>query len=115
MKCILNTSIVPDSSLPSLLGLDFLSKMNALIDTRNMRVYFLAHDTPLGLPPGTKTLQGEASITGHLMLPCDDFWGARKLDDTTSILATTNTADQQASTPKKVTFAPNNGAPRSSL
>ena len=69
--------VIPDSSLPPLLGLKSLRNMNAVIDTRNQLLYLPG---PAGLrvepSPGTRLFSLEMSPSGHLILPIDQHNGS---------------------------------------
>ena len=99
MKVAFNAPIVPDSNLPALLGLTALQKLRAVIDCRTNEVHFLGHDhAPLGLPPGSSTVQAHQAPSGHLLLPCDAFRNyqraPKKLDEQIISLATVQTSEE---------------------
>ena len=92
--------IVSDSKIPALLGLDTLREMRALIDCATNEVHFRGPGMQtIELPPGTQTIQGELSETGHLMLPCSDYDALQakpnKLDQQVVTLPVVTSAEQQ--------------------
>ena len=66
--------LIENSDVPALLGLAPLTDLRALIDLTHDKLIMLG---PGGyeakLSPGTRVLQLQRSITGHLMLPCSEF------------------------------------------
>lgn len=63
---------VPDSELPALLGLLSLHNSRGIIDTINNRLYLVGpgdFDLEKALPPGSKMIQCEYAVTGHMMMP----------------------------------------------
>ena len=64
--------VIPDSSLPPLLGLRSLRNMGAVIDTRQ-QVMILPGPAGLKIEcsPGTRSFKLEMSPSGHLILPVD--------------------------------------------
>ena len=82
-KCQFQGPIIPDSDVPALFGLEPMSNLNTVIDCRSKKLHFL----PTGdgkwereLPPGTRTVQGELSPTGHLMIPFAEYVKLNKRD-----------------------------------
>ena len=85
-RCVYQGPVIPDSDVPALFGLEPMSKLNTIIDCKTKRLHFL----PSGdgtwerhLPPGTRTVQGELSPTGHLMLPFAEYLRIQKNGDFT--------------------------------
>ena len=76
IKGIFKTPCVPDSDLPALLGLQSLRECRAIIDTVNLKCYFLGpgdFDLSTAMPPGTKCIQCIPAASGHMMMPVDCF------------------------------------------
>ena len=70
--------VIPDSQLPALLGLKALSKYKAVLDTHNKQLILVgAGGYKLQLSPGSKVLALQSAPTGHLMLPCCCWNGAK--------------------------------------
>ena len=68
------TSMVSDSELPALMGLQTLTKNRALIDIANKRLVYVGHGGyDLKLSPGSVTMQLEQVASGHLLLPCSEW------------------------------------------
>ncbi|CAK0834374.1 unnamed protein product [Prorocentrum cordatum] len=66
--------IVPNSSVPALLGNKALRRNRAIVDCFNGILYFIGPgDHQLLLPPGSKEYQLELSQSGHWMLPVTEF------------------------------------------
>ena len=72
MKCTL--SVVPNSPLPALLGLDSMESQNGVVDTRRSeRKMYLGADIQIIPGPKTKVLQLYPAESGHLMLPITHY------------------------------------------
>ena len=70
MKWNFVAPVIPNSTIPALLGLSALKEMRTLIDCRTMELHFCGpDDRPLQLPSGTQTVQTEISATGHMLMP----------------------------------------------
>ena len=64
--------VLPNSSVPALLGRQTLREQRAVIDCFNNRMYRIGPGGySLQLSPGSSQFQLEESHAGHLMLPCD--------------------------------------------
>jgi len=67
-------SVVPDSALPALMGLDTLERLHGIVDNRiEHRKLYLGSDVVITPGPKTKTLQLYPAESGHLMLPITHF------------------------------------------
>ena len=76
--------IVPNSSLPALLGLEACHRERAIIDCLNNKLYLAGDgdfDLLKALPPGTKVISLETAPSGHMMIPCADFAGLGKFQN----------------------------------
>ena len=76
--------IVPNSSLPALLGLEACHRERAIIDCLNNKLYLAGDgdfDLLKALPPGTKVISLELAPSGHMMIPCADFAGLDKFQN----------------------------------
>ena len=85
----ITTPAVSDSQLPGLLGLTALRRNRAVLDFSTLKLYFSGPgDTnlPAGLPPGTDCFQCELAPSGHLVLPCCEYQGARANEEHTLTL-----------------------------
>ena len=72
------SAVIPESELPALLGLKSLSKFKSLIDTHNKQLIFVGPGGySLKLSPGSKVFKLHSAPTGHLMLPCQCWKGAK--------------------------------------
>ena len=72
------TPVIPNSSLPALLGLKTLSGERALIDCFNHQIVFVGPGGyRLHASPGSRTYQLKQAKSGHLLLPCDCWDNAR--------------------------------------
>ena len=72
---------VEQSILPGVLGLDGLRRVGAILDLRNMEMYLTetgGYSLIDHLPEGTERYKLEIAPTGHMMLPCSEFSGARE-------------------------------------
>ena len=66
--------VVPNSSLPALLGNKSLMRNRALFDVRSGRLWFCGPgDVTIRVPPGTAGFQCKLSKSGHWMLPISHF------------------------------------------
>ena len=75
------TPVIPNSQLPALLGLNTLSKERCLIDCFNNQIVFVGPGGyRLQASPGSRTYQLKTAKSGHLLLPCDCWEGARFKD-----------------------------------
>jgi len=67
-------SIVQNSELPALLGLESLENNNALIDVANRRLVYVGKGGyELKLSPGSIVMQLEKVPSGHLLLPASEW------------------------------------------
>jgi len=72
------TSVVTDSDLPALLGLESLERQGALIDCRNRKLIQVGPGGyKLQLSPNSTSHDLQKAPSGHLLLPCS-AWQARK-------------------------------------
>ena len=72
------SAVIQQSELPALLGLKSLSKLKSLIDTHNKQLIFVGPGGySLKLSPGSKVYKLHSAPTGHLMLPCQCWKGAK--------------------------------------
>ena len=72
------SAVIQQSELPALLGLKSLSKLKSLIDTHNKQLIFVGPGGyTLKLSPGSKVYKLHSAPTGHLMLPCQCWKGAK--------------------------------------
>ena len=106
MKVRYSAPIIPDSTIPALLGMESLRNMRAVIDCATLKVYFPGRgEQHIEMPPGTRTVQGEMSPSGHLLLPFDDYAKLRSRHpdpDTATVLQTSSVAglhESQEATP----------------
>ena len=75
---IFEASIVSDSDLPALMGLETLEKNKALIDVSNRKlIYVGSGGYELKLSPGSVTMSLEKVPSGHLLLPSSE-WASLK-------------------------------------
>ena len=66
--------MVPNSSLPALLGNKSLMRNRALFDIRSGRLWFCGPgDVVIRVPPGTAGFQCKLAKSGHWMLPISHF------------------------------------------
>ena len=68
-----------NAHLPGLLGLQSMRDQNAILDTQTLRLYFCGpgkYDLNAVLPPGTESFQCELAPSGHIVLPCGEYFGA---------------------------------------
>ena len=76
---VFQTSIVSDSDLPALLGLEALVQQRALIDTYNNKLLLIGPGGyNLKLPPGSESLNLVKISSGHLMLPVTEWARVKK-------------------------------------
>ena len=76
--------VVENSDIPGLLGITTLKDKRTLIDLNTNKVYFVGpgdYNMSAALPPGTECFQCELSPSGHLILPCCAYDGARESTD----------------------------------
>ena len=74
---IFQTSIVSNSDLPALLGLEALKQQRALIDCHSNKLFLVGPGGyQLKLPPGSEGLNLVQIGSGHLMLPVTE-WAKR--------------------------------------
>ena len=72
------SSVIEDSELPALMGLETLERNRAIIDVANKRlIYVGAGGYELKLSPGSVTMLLEKVPSGHLLLPSAE-WSALK-------------------------------------
>lgn len=70
------TSVVTDSDLPALLGLESLERQGALIDCRNRKLIQVgAGGYKLQLSPNSTSHDLQRAPSGHLLLPCSAWKG----------------------------------------
>jgi len=75
---IFEPSVVADSDLPALMGLETLEKNRALIDVANRKlIYVGSGGYELKLSPGSVTMSLEKVPSGHLLLPTSE-WASLK-------------------------------------
>ena len=75
---------MPNSNLPALLGLDATRKERGVIDTISNRLYLLGdgnYDLMQAMPAGTKVIDLEIAPTGHMLIPCAEFAGRDRSND----------------------------------
>ena len=66
--------VIPNSSVPGLLGLGSLIKNRAILDLNTMQLHFCGSgNARIILPANSDSFQLELSPSGHLMLPCCEF------------------------------------------
>ena len=71
-KAVFQATLVENSDLPALLGLNTIERMNGIIDTRTKTLILpkSRDDVKISCKPGTKELQLVQAPGGYLMLPC---------------------------------------------
>ncbi len=103
MRCTL--SIVPNSPLPALLGLDSMEAQDGIVDTRRTeRKMYLGADARIVPGPKTKVLQLYPAESGHLMLPITNYPTSVKRGGTGSRRPTGRARSAPAPSHKTVTF-----------
>ena len=76
LPCTFEAPVVPNSDLPALFGLRSMNSTRTIIDTTTMKIHLVGpgdYDFEKLLPAGTKTIKCEASPSGHLVIPTDEF------------------------------------------
>ena len=82
------TATVNEADLPALLGLKTLIEQRAIIDFATMKMHFSGPgESQIQLGPGSNTFQLSQAATGHLMLPCCNYNGGKRVADDSSGLA----------------------------
>ena len=67
-------SVIPGSDLPPLLGLKSLERKQAILDMGNHKLYFPGPGgVHINLSPGSIALDLDKSLSGHLILPTNNF------------------------------------------
>ena len=92
--CNAEMPVIANSSIPGLLGITSLRQRKSIIDLNDGKLYFVGpgdYDLAQALPPGTECYQCETSPSGHLLLPCCDYEGAKSAPMT--LHATSSGAD----------------------
>ena len=71
---VYETPIIPNSNIPSLLGLTTMEKHRAILDITGQS-YIIPGKGPVEyrLPKGSRILKLKKAPSGHLMLPCDEW------------------------------------------
>ena len=92
--------VLPNSSVPALLGRKSLRDQRTLLDCFNNRMYRIGPGGySLQLSPGSAQYHLEESHAGHLMLPCDlydEMTASRSSGPTRAMTLTTSTAAETA-------------------
>ena len=74
---------VEGSELSLLLGLDTLVQRRAVLDFNTMQLHFCGpNGVELDLSNGSESFQLELSPSGHLVLPCANYSGAKEFSKT---------------------------------
>ena len=74
-----SASLIDESDVPALLGLNSLTEKSALVDTMHDQVILVGKGGfELRLSPGSTVLQCQRSPTGHLMLPASNWEAVSK-------------------------------------
>lgn len=83
------TSVVTDSELPALLGLDSLERQGALIDCRNRKLIQVGPGGyKLQLSPNSSSHDLQKAPSGHLLLPCSSWKGRTTASSSTAQAST---------------------------
>ena len=81
---------IPASEVPALLGLHSLTRLGALIDVANLRMFRVGPGGyKVHLSPGNRVNALERADTGHLLLPCSEFAQEQRGRGELSLLALT--------------------------
>ena len=74
MKSVYTAPVIPNSSVPALLGRESLTALRAVIDCATKQVHFLTEDNPTFTPPSdARTVQAELSPSGHMLIPFAEY------------------------------------------
>jgi hypothetical protein len=74
-----STSLIDQSDVPALWGLNSMTEKAALVDTLHNQVILVGRGGfEMKLSPGSTVLQCQRSPTGHMMLPCSSWEAVNK-------------------------------------
>jgi hypothetical protein len=66
--------MIPDSEVPSLLGLNSMTNQRVVLDlVHNKYISLGPGNLEMRLPPGSKVLDMKRAVTGHLMLEASEW------------------------------------------